>query len=85
MYPEVHVFVITVLYFFLRSLMLLHSGSIYLDSVQLFLCAFVKILCRAFPKWLGILLFFEQHKKLCICLFCCPFSLFSSFCPFLSD
>ena len=64
MYPEVHVFVITVLYFFLRSLMLLHSGSIYLDSVQLFLCAFVKILCRAFPKWLGILLFFEQQKAL---------------------
>ena len=64
MYPEVQVFVITVLYFFLRSLMLLHSGSIYLDSVQLFLCAFVKILRRAFPKWLGILLFFEQQKAL---------------------
>ena len=62
MYPEVHVFVITVLYFFLRSLMLLHSGSIYLDSVQLFLCAFVKILRRAFPKWLGILLFFDQQN-----------------------
>ena len=63
MYPEVHVFVITVLYFFLRSLMLLLSGSIYLDSVQLFLCAFAKILCRAFPKWLGIFLFFRTTQK----------------------